>query len=229
MNIFVRNITMTPKGKNPSFLLRGVQLESFVDELLSGKHKDVQEVPKSSVSSSLVSQVNEEATSDRSSERLSIAIGRYTVSIVTTEQRVVNAHLQGQKPKIICKWCRLNVDDEWVGIPVNYVKESGEEYFYTTGTYCCYSCAYAHLRRILSQYRSCSHGSKYINSEQFLKYLFHCQYPDKELFPSPEWDLLEDNGGPLNHEEFFSSSSKYIPIPSMKIVPTKSAYWKMKE
>lgn len=212
-------------SNNPSFLLRGVEPKQAIDELFRGKHKSIKKVPKSSVSSSLVSHANEVATSDRSAERLTIPIGRHKVYIITTDQRIVRAHQQGVTPILLCKWCRLQIDSSWVGIPVDHVKKGQEEYFYTTGAYCCYSCAYAHLRCILSQYRTSSHSSKYINSEEYLKYLFHQQHPDKKLYASPDWNLLEDNGGPLPRKEFFARASTYVPLSSMKIVPTKSAYW----
>jgi hypothetical protein len=225
-----QDIPMTT-GMNPSFLLRGVDPEQVINELLRGDYKSTKEVPKSSVSSSLVSHANEAATSDRSAERLAITIGRHKVYIVTTEQRVFYAQLGCTRtpPILLCKWCRLRINSSWVGIPINHVKKGQEEYFYTTGTYCCYSCAYAHLRCILSQYRASSHSSKYINSEQYLKYLFHQQYPNKQLHASPDWNLLEDNGGPLSREDFFAQSSSYVPLPSMKIVPTKCAYWNIQE
>jgi hypothetical protein len=228
VNVVVDAILMTT-AKNPSFLLRGVEPKHVIDELLQGKHKGVAKVPKSEVSSSLVSHANEAATSDRSSERLTIALGRHKVYIVTTEQRVLDAYQQGTTPRLLCKWCRLHIDGSWVGIPVSHVKKGQEEFFYTTGAYCCYSCAYAHLRCILSQYRASAHSSKYINSEQYLKYLFHQQHPGEELYASPDWNLLEDNGGPLSKQDFFAKSSKYVPLASMKIVPTKCAYWNISE
>jgi len=205
---------------NPKFYIRNIDAYSLVQRLFAGEYVALEQPPPTKISSSLVSHttITEESKGEES-ERYNLKNGSYTTNIVTVHQDT----FQRTSKQVRCQWCKsVMLIDNAIGIPVKHNKNI----FYTLGHHCCFGCAYARLRCILQQYRATAQGAKYLYSEQLIKYLHELMHPDKKLQPCPDWELLDDNGGPLTKDEFFSrSADSFVPLTSITIVPEKTAYW----
>jgi hypothetical protein len=123
------------------------------------------------------------------------------------------------KPVKYCAWCHNDINQP-VGIPIRYSK--GVIYI-DQPCYCSFQCAYAGLKRdnpSIYYYRD----PLYIDSEYLLHYLYQLMYPNQTLIPSPDWKLLDINGGPLSKDEFYNGKDTYISLPNVLISVVRRMY-----
>jgi hypothetical protein len=106
-----------------------------------------------------------------------------------------------------CGWCRRDILTTPVGRPVNYVLADHEHQFWMVDSYSHFGCAYADILRLGNN----SRDSEAYQSECWLKLLFELAWPGHQLVPAPHYSLLQDNGGPLTPEQFYSGQYIYRP------------------
>ena len=132
-------------------------------------------------------------------------------------------------PILKCKYCKRNIRNDPVGLPISMQIEGDELYFTVIDNFCDFGCAFSFLKRkngINRLYR----GPLYENAEQMLHAMYYRVYPEKVgemIRDKDDWDLLRENGGPLTDEEFDYEASIYVPIPSVNITPVKKQYFKI--
>lgn len=132
-------------------------------------------------------------------------------------------------PLLRCRYCMRNNMKNPVGIPISMEIKGGKCTFACIDPCCDFGCAFSYLKRLNLQSRFYT-GPLYANAEQLLLCFYYRMYPDrkgKTIKEKPEFDLLRSNGGALTDDEFDKGSAKYIPIPSIKILPAKKQFIKL--
>lgn len=104
-----------------------------------------------------------------------------------------------EKVNIPCWWCRARFNTQPIGCPVD--KISDDEYI-VEGIFCSFNCVKAFVI-----------NEKLKNSVVFITDISGLDY----IKESPSWKLLEDNGGSLSREEYFSGNS-FLPTNIKTIV-----------
>jgi hypothetical protein len=160
-----------------------------------------------------------------------------SIRIITTEhskwiQNGKNSFQGDQKFNshvYICIWCRIENKGEALLIPLKIDKEvvTDKMIFYGTGSYCCFECAYAHLKtktNVSFYYRD----AVYRDSESMLRFMFYLCFGDsKKLVAAPEWTLHQKNSGGvggLPDHDFFNSRHTYVPLPNVILSTVKTMY-----
>ena len=137
------------------------------------------------------------------------------VKLVITTDHQKFALISNGSSKKLCQWCRRPIRSTSLGIPIKMEHIDGKYIFYITGTFDTFECAYS---RVVDKNKGTHYRDPvYLNSEPMLKSLFEIIYPERTLLKLPEWDLLEENGGPLKEEKYFSQESRWVELPSIII------------
>jgi len=116
----------------------------------------------------------------------------------------------------LCQYCMLHFEHEKVGIPVKVLKNisDGSTTYYWKGIFCGTSCADAKLRTFESA-SLLTRQSIYMNSRGYLIQMHDRMHPGVELTRSPEYDLLEEHGGSMSREKYFSKRTTFRPVPNV--------------
>jgi hypothetical protein len=125
-----------------------------------------------------------------------------------------------------CKRCNLELETlpegcYPLGIPIRVVRRGNTYIFKTVKKFCSFECAYGEL--LDSVYRG---FGDHISEDfiQWLRFMFHLIYPDRELVASPEGILRKANGGSLSDDEYYSGTNYYCPTSNIIHLPTKQEY-----
>lgn len=177
------------------FLLRGIDHKTIYNNYVSGKYRNITEIPQGinhvSVSTNTTNDINVIAFRNRSNT---------LINIITNNHHRVNK----------CLWCRDELKSDVFGIPVKMILNNDKVIFYMDRmNYCSPECVYAEIKY---EAKRIDRNIHYTDSEV----LFHifCKYIGiDDIEPAPEWWLLDINGGPLNKDQFMKC--KYIPNPNV--------------
>ena len=150
--------------------------------------------------------------------------------ILTTNHALYKYHLNENetKPSIKCKYCKRLISKDPIGLPIYIEREKEEVRFFVIDNFCDFGCCFSFLKRKNCENRIYK-GSLYMNAEQLLYCMYYRMYPKRNgesIREKPDWDLLQENGGPLNDEEFDTDNASYISIPSVVTLPSKKQYIK---
>ena len=132
-------------------------------------------------------------------------------------------------PILRCKYCKRGNLKKPIGLPISMSKSDQEVIFNVIDSFCDFGCAFSYLKRRNSESRL-YRGPLYMNAEQLLYCLYYRVYPErvgKSIKEKPDWDLLRENGGPLNDDEFDSDSAIYIDTFLIITLPAKRQYMKI--
>ena len=69
----------------------------------------------------------------------------------------------------------------------------------------------------------------YEEARRLLLMFFSKAHPGKQLIPSPDYLLLEANGGPLSEEVYFSSKYTFVPNNDYILLPCEKEYFYFKK
>lgn len=136
----------------------------------------------------------------------------------------------GTKPISLCPWCRREILDEGVIIPIamEVDKLTGKIYFYGEEVAHSFGCGLSTLKYL----HSCHHNYKdplYMDADQMLHLLYYKMHPDKigtRITEAKHWKLLESNQGPLSEDEYDSDQLGYRAMPNIVMCPIKRQYVK---
>jgi len=138
------------------------------------------------------------------------------------------------KDKFRCNWCRIEylVSKKDVQaensrlpllLPVKIERDDNILYFHGTGEYCCFGCAYAHLKtktHTAIYYKE----SSYCDAETILRHMHYLFTGKETLVASPDWEKHVKNGGKLSDKDYYSSDHVYALIPGIIFRPAKVSY-----
>jgi len=112
---------------------------------------------------------------------------------------------------------KLEIED--IEKPSNPGRKEVHYIFWTINVQCCsFACAFAWTKR-----ESYMHY-RYKLAYEHLKTLFRFMHPGETFCEAPCWRLLEDNGGPLSHEEFDKGYYRYKETSNMIFLPAKEEF-----
>ena len=127
--------------------------------------------------------------------------------------------------KRMCIWCRRDLDSEDtypIPIPVKMKLHENTRYFYGSDRiYCTDRCASAMLDELLQDK---ANSALYSESRTLLRHLHYLLTGEEKIVSSPHWSLLENNGGPMGAETYYSTQNKYRKNPNIIFVPVKIQY-----
>jgi len=116
-----------------------------------------------------------------------------------------------------CDYCRRELrvcsrNEHPVGIPVNRSTIHENVIYDVVGVYGTWECAYADL---MSQiYINGTKGNPiFMNSEVYMKFVFHLMYPTKTLKKAKDYKFLTRNRGWMDNDEYDTDSSTFVAIP----------------
>lgn len=121
-----------------------------------------------------------------------------------------------------CHYCFNSVDTDYVGYPIKYweTSEQKEDKMSTTfnfairGCFCSFNCSMAFIKR----------ENAFDDKISLLNFMFKLIYPNKILRPAKNYLLLQENGGPLNRNEWMEESLVYKLTNRVKIFDTSREY-----
>jgi hypothetical protein len=145
----------------------------------------------------------------------------YTQNFTSVPENVLNYKKPVEIEYKTCHYCRRQFNGDHVSIPVKMLISGKTIQFQCTGIFHSFGCAYAQLG---NETKIINGEGLYINSEQYLRYLFHLFHPGKELIKSKDWKLLEINGGPLSFEEYDTEQYFYQSTPNIICFMIKTEY-----
>jgi len=191
-----------------TFLLKGVSIDSLLDKYKSGS------VDHSHINTKI--SVNE--YKDPTVKVFNQDVSQPSFCRKDKTGNTINYRTTGNKVSPLCFWCRAELKDKYVGLPISICSDEKELSFYTDGFFCDnkYSCAYAF-------YQLYSKDSLYSDTSFLLKYIFNLEYDNQVLRPAPDWRLHERNGGCLKDEEFNSDNGSKI-VRSCNFIPVRVEY-----
>ncbi len=120
-----------------------------------------------------------------------------------------------------CVWCRLSIgwrgNGEVVGVPMRpHTIEVNDANMYPSNTFaCCNECSLAFLETTFSVWKDAI-----MEIVKSAHRRVHC----RELCPSPNWLLLNNNGGSLTKRQFFSNKHEYVKTGRILTVQCKEVY-----
>lgn len=161
---------------------------------------------------------------------------RFEQKVISNGKNVTIAHVNNdlyqqfiEKGHIIkpeeytCLWCRRKKhNEEPVRIPFKLEKLNNMIFVHVMFTTCTYNCALAEIENRLIRF---PHDKNYEESKLLIKLLFAKVYPGKKLEPSPDYLILEDNGGPVSKDVYFSSTYTFKEDPTYVFVPAQRLYF----
>jgi hypothetical protein len=117
----------------------------------------------------------------------------------------------------LCDYCRRPIKicskgKPPVGIPVRRTKSEEIIFYDLDGFYGRWECAFADLIQQMKMGQSHA-NALYINSEVYMKNLYHLMYPEKDLIPAKNYRWLKYNRGWMDDEEYEDSSSPFVELP----------------
>lgn len=96
-----------------------------------------------------------------------------------------------EKTKLSCWWCTYGFNN----LPAFIVEKFNNNNYYVFGNFCSFNCAIAYILK--------DDEFKIQNRLSLTKKLYYELYDTKEnIFPSPQKELLDKYGGPMNIEEY---------------------------
>ena len=233
---------------SPGFLLKGIDISSIVEGYLQGKYKDIRTTSLTKLRL-LVNNVVLESNVGKDSESEVYEF----IDWSNTRQRVVTINhgnyfefkKNNEKQTSIinnkvCHYCRCEIKGQVLGRPLRMeehkmdinkdnkgngrVDSKNKMYIYhVEGQYHSFNCMYANVSKELSlNYKI--RNSSYSDSQTLVLHMFNQMYPGKKLKPSPDWRLLDINGGPLSQEDFDTPSYNFLQTPNIVLVPLKIEY-----
>lgn len=216
-----------------SFLLRSINPNNIISEYFKGKYDNF-ETPKSSIK--VIDGFEKSTrkigrTPDHECYKFTDKIGS-TRTIITTNHAMYIWFKNGQignPPHTKCGWCRNNVDDFPIGIPIEltYNNENDELICHMEDTFCSFECAITLLRRY-NGYNRKFRDPHYKDSEQILHILFEKMYPNSStIHERPDWRLLDINGGYLTEKEYYGNTHKYVDTKNLILLPVKRKFIKL--
>ena len=217
-----------------SFSLRKIDAKSIANKFFKGDYAN-RGWPENKIRSGVsVVKIGKDIGNDKSSEIFSYKDKNNNNQIIYTTNHALYKYIsEGSSgincPILKCQYCKRGNLKKPIGLPIAMSKEGEKITFHVTGSFCDFGCAFSHLKRRTGTSRL-YRGPLFMNSEQMLNLLYYRVYPERvgeTIKEKPDWDLLRDNGGPLTNEEFDSSSSEYVPIPSMILLPSKQQFMKL--
>jgi hypothetical protein len=130
-----------------------------------------------------------------------------------------NLKYNGLLPGGMCMWCRRECKNP-IGIPIKMIfdKKKNISIYWMLHKFCTFNCSYAFLKLVISK------DSVYTDSECLLRKLFYFLYPKNTLRESPDWTLLDINGGPLTKDKFFCEKYEYRKLLGIVFFPCKQQY-----
>lgn len=125
-----------------------------------------------------------------------------------------------------CNYCKRAIVGDPIGYPISFrtkkIIENGHykiiKIFDVKTANCTFECAYA-MCDFLE--KNSPYKSEYI---RYLKFLFNIKYPGKVLRKRNDIILLEENGGSIPEDKFFSKEHKYIKTDELFLLPAASIY-----
>lgn len=151
------------------------------------------------------------------------------IDVINANTNVVstyNKNIIPETPNKVCHWCRrTNYKNKSIGLPISMEYNSLKDVyiFIVHRTFCSYGCLYALVKKE-SPTNHRSRNPLYIDSEMLTLRMFSIIYPNKKLKASPDWLLLDINGGSLNSEEFDNNNYFFRELPNIIFNPFKTLY-----
>jgi len=84
------------------------------------------------------------------------------------------------------------------------------------------------LAEIINRLLRFPHDQNYEEAKLLIKLLFSLAYPGKKLEPAPDYLLLEENGGPVSADIYFSGFYSFKEDKSYVYVPADKLYFFLK-
>lgn len=214
----------------PTFLLRGVDPIKVLNDYLQSKfceiHLSKTQVPVSSPNLTIAPQHG----TTPESETYVYRTKSNTQQVVVTTNHNVFMMVKASDGTVIppgglCSWCRGEIKNNAVGLPVSITSNQKTVTFQVDQPYYCrFECALSGLKRELSAFHL-YRDPLYMDSEQMLRLMFKLMYPEAgQLQSAHDWKLHQRNNGPLNDEEFYSGTHTYIRMPNIITLPVKVLY-----
>lgn len=218
-----------------SFMLRRIDPVDILRKYLAGQFKN-KKIPEKSVtiSNTFVS-LGKSLGTNPSSESYRLADKTNTGKVIVTTnhktyqyEKDKNENRSTERPKVLCQYCKRLLTKDHPGIPIEMEvnERTGNAKFYVDGSFCHFGCAYASLKREIGVSK-CYRDPLYMDSEQMLYCLYYRVHPDKRgsrINESPDWRLLDENGGPLSSKDFDAGTCEYVKIPQATLLPAKKQY-----
>lgn len=234
-----------------TFTLRKIPVKDITAKYLAGNYNNRPLTNNKIRTSTAALKVGRETGFDFSSEIYRFSDKHNTPqTILTTNHALYKYHecLQNGKvadvPLVKCKYCKRKITKAPIGLPVAMELSSNNnntntssnsntnnQYvtFYVIDIFCDFGCAFTFLKRRNGESRI-YRDTLYMNAEQMLYCMYYRMYPDKigaSIREKPDWELLRENGGLLNDEEFDSDTTDYVSVPSLVILPAKKQYMRL--
>lgn len=201
----------------PSFFLRGINIYDVARNYLAGKYskQDVKPI-KSSIDSCKVSSA---ISGDESLSFYSTKDKNGVTTLIYTCGKNYNRDTP-------CHWCRRKFLHNYIGIPITYEPKGDIIKITTSGYYCSFGCADAHLQEKINLGTHTSKYSIYNKSTSYLNRLFNLVHQGKRLIRAKDWELLAQNGGSLTDAEYDDTNYVYECVGNIVISISVTEYRK---
>lgn len=218
-----------------SFTLRKIDPTLILAHLLNGKYGNRNLPDKKIRNNHTLVNLGKEVGTNPQSEIYRFKDRNNNNLVIYTTNHLLYKYVQNldknlEPPLLKCKYCKRGKLKNPIGLPICMEVDNNSPIFYVIDSFCDFGCCFSYLKRKLGETKL--YRNHYLsNAEQLLYCYYYTVYPDKKgtnIKEKPDWELLRENGGPLNDDEFDYEQNEYIPLSSIITLPAKKQFLKLK-